>query len=572
MLSRYSFIFALFAVFCSYAQKKVELAINPTSVEIGETFSITVTSSEEGELSFDNVPSGFIQDFNVKQGSNTLMDVNTGNIKMVQYFVFTGVMTKAGKFTFGPAYVTKGSKTYASNSVIINIGNRVPMSTGTVSAQQLKDPAFGAIQANKKTIYEGEPLLVSAKVYSKFKPSYVDDYVTYGVPGTTVKNPIGNATGLKKISIENFKGGDYFTFPYDKNVIFPSGIGKYQIEPFKITVFQGYHNFPLVSNGLDITILPLPANPPSDFIGAVGDFRIDREIDTKDIKQGDVLKMTVTVSGIGNLQNIIDPSLNLPKGFTVYGDPIITDNYSFGTHGAEGEIVYEYNIEVKVFGDLALSGSTISYFDPVKEKYIQASTNDVNIKVEKNASYIAPDDKSDEKKDTELVIHRSKIKEKAKIVNLDSFYGTPTFWGGIGAPILASFLFLLIARTKDKSEDKAIVKRQKAEKDSAFKEKISIAKSLVDSGTDSEFYSHIESALRKAFEIEMNFEEDRLITKNDINSFIEKSNLQSLENTIATIFNTCEQSKYGFASTNTSRKEILNQLQDIIGHLKQVKW
>lgn len=571
MLSRLLTILSLFAIFCSYAQRKVELSINPTSVEVGETFSITVTSLVEGELDFDKVPNSFVQDYNIHQGSKREIDYNTGNVKVVHFFSFTGVITKSGKYTFGPAYITNGSRSYPSNSVTVNIGKRVPMSSGDVSAKQLQDPAFGLIQVNKKTIYEGEPLLISAKIYAKYNPSHVGVYKSYGVPGTTLKHPQGNTTSFKK-SIEKFKGIEYYSFSYDKNVIFPAGVGNYQIDPFKMNLHQGYQNFPLVSNAFNLTILPLPANPPSDFIGAVGDFRVERQIDSQSLKQGEVLKMTVIIAGMGNLQNIIEPSLNLPKGFTVYGDPVVTNTYSFGPHGAEGEIVYEYNIEVKKAGDISLPASTISFFNPSEEKYIQATSNEILISVEKNENYIVHEPTEDDEKTTELVIHRSKIKENAEIINLDSFYGKPGFWGGVSAPILASFLFILFARRKDKSEDKAIIKRKKAAKDSEFKERVSTAKGLLESGSDSEFYSHVESALRKAFEIEMNFEEDRLITKADIRSYIEESHKSELNNTVNSVFTTCEQSKYGFASTNTSRNDILNDLKEVVGQLKNVKW
>lgn len=570
MLNRLLTILALFAVVCSYAQRKVELSINPTSVEVGETFSITVTSTVEGELDFDKVPSSFVQDYNIHQGSKREIDYNTGNVKIVHFYSFTGIITKSGKYTIGPAYITNGSRSYPSNSVTINIGKRVPMSSGDVTANQLQDPAFGLIQVNKKTIYEGEPLLISAKIYAKYNPSHVGVYKSYGVPGTTIKHPIGNTTSFKK-SIEKFKGVEYYSFTYDKNVIFPSGVGKFQIDPFKMNLHQGYQNFPLVSNGFNLTILPLPANPPTDFIGAVGDFRVDRQIDSQSLKQGEVLKMTVTIAGIGNLQNIIEPSLNLPKGFTIYGDPVITENFSVGPHGTEGEIVYEYNIEVKKAGDISLPASTISFFNPSKEKYIQATTNEILISVKKDENYVVHDEAPDAEKNTELVIHRSKIKENAEIINLYSFYGEVGFWGGVSAPVLFSFLFILLARRKDKSEDKAIIKRQKAAKDSEFKSRIVTAKSLLESGTDSEFYSHIEGALRKAFEIEMNFEEDRLITKVDIREFNEQANSE-LNKIVDAIFTTCEQSKYGFASTNTSRNEVLGQLKDVVGQLKNVKW
>jgi hypothetical protein len=573
MQARLLSIFSLLFVFCSHAQKKVTLEISPTSVEVGETFSITITSTVPGDLSFDDVPDALVSDYNnIHQGSKTGIDVNTGHMKTHYFYSFTGMMTKAGKFTVGPAYITNGSKSYPSNEVTIEIGNKVPMKSGQVTAKQLSDPAFGIIQTNKKTIYEGEPLLVSCKVYAKYDPSHVGVYKSYGVPGTTIKYKIGNSTSGFKHRIEKFKGKDYFAFSYDKSVICPSGIGQYQIDPFTMNLHQGYQNFPIVSGSFIINIIPLPANPPADFIGGVGEFNIERRIDATTVKQGDVLKLTVTVSGIGTLQNIKEPALNLPKGFTVYGDPIITENSTVGIHGTEGAIIYEYNIQAKRAGAINLPAATLSYFDPQSEKYVQMSTSDFMISVSENKNFVVHKDPSKEVKDEELVIHKSKIRGNTNLVEEGSFYGTSVFWGGVSFPVLASLLFLIIARKREKSEDKIIEKRQKSAKDSELKDHVSVAKSLVSVGSDSEYYTQIENALRKAYEIEMNFNEDRRLNKSDIEEFIAAhGDLEQLSH-VKNLFSTCEQSKYGFAATENSREEVLNNLKSILKKLNKVKW
>lgn len=571
MLNRLLSISSILLFFYGYAQKKVELSINPSSVEVGETFSITVKSNVQGELKFDKVPSSFIQDYNIRQGSSREMDVNTGNLKVIYFYTFTGVITTSGKYTIGPAYITNGSRSYASNEASITVGKRVPMSSGDVSTNQLEDPAFGLIQVNKKTIYEGEPLLILAKIYSTYNPSHVGAYTSYTVPGTTIKYPIGNTTSFKK-SIEKFKGEDYFAFAYDKNVIFPSGIGMYRIDPFQMNLHKGYQNFPLTSNGYDITILPLPSNAPANFLGLVGDFNVERVIEAKGLKQGDFLKLIITISGIGNLQNCLEPSLNLPKGFSEYGDPVITETKTIGAHGFEGVTVYEFNIEVKKFGDLSLPATTLSYFDPATKKYVEAKLKAIDFNVERNGNYIVHEETDNAEKDTELIIHRSKIKENALLVEAGSFYESTAFWGWVGTPILASFFFLFLVRRKDQSEDKSIAKKQKVEKDNAFKERVAVAKSMLETGSDSEYYSEVENALRKAFEIEMNFKEDRFLNKDDINNFINQSGTPEIQQTVNSIFSNCEQSKYGFSTTNTSRSEILDELKEVVGKLNQVKW
>ena len=125
---------------------------------------------------------------------------------------------------------------------------------------------------------------------------------------------------------------------------------------------------------------------------------------------------------------------------------------------------------------------------------------------------------------------------------------------------------------REKSEDKIIEKRQNSAKDSELKDHVAVAKSLISSGSESEYYTQIENALRKAYEIEMNFKEDRRLNKSDIEEFIAAhGNLEQLAQ-VKNVFSTCEQSKYGFAAAENSREEVLNNLKSVLKQLNRVKW
>ena len=50
------------------------------------------------------------------------------------------------------------------------------MSNGLISAKMLSDPAFGVVQTSKSVIYEGEPVVIGAKIYSKFQPTNIYNY------------------------------------------------------------------------------------------------------------------------------------------------------------------------------------------------------------------------------------------------------------------------------------------------------------------------------------------------------------------------------------------------------------
>ena len=90
MLNRIVSIFSILSVVYSYAQNKVELEISPANVEVGETFSVTVKSTVMGELKFDQVPSSFVQDYNIHHGSSSEKDYNSNTYRVVYFYSFTG--------------------------------------------------------------------------------------------------------------------------------------------------------------------------------------------------------------------------------------------------------------------------------------------------------------------------------------------------------------------------------------------------------------------------------------------------------------------------------------------------
>jgi len=381
-------IIALFAAFHAVAQKPmVWLEVEPKEAEVGEVLTIIIKSNVQGEIDID-FPSGFVHGYNISNGMNQEIDYNTGKVITYYHLSQTGAMPKAGTFKFGPAYVKKGNKVYKSNSVSVTIKKEnTKVTTGNdLSAKQLKQPAFAVIEKSKSTIYEGESVILNAKVYAQFNPSHLEDYQEYTINGALDKHDIGSSTRIM-VEEENIRNATYYTFEYDKKVVFPSGTGKITVDPFKLLLRRGYESMPLTSSAATIEIKPLPGNVPKDFIGGVGQFNVSRTVQAGTFKQGDVFTLLVEVTGVGNLQNIAEPTLSLPKGFVVYGDPIIKEDFVFGSKGAEGKITYEYNIQVTKFGQQTLPETRISYFDPNKEKYCTVSTKSDLLVFEKNSQF-----------------------------------------------------------------------------------------------------------------------------------------------------------------------------------------
>ncbi|MBL1278691.1 MAG: BatD family protein [Fluviicola sp.] len=554
---------ALLCIGFLYAQDpEIILSIDPVSADIGELITITVKSNVQGELEIDNLPSSFVQGYDVMSGMEQEMDYNTGKVITYYYISQTGAIGKKGKYTIGPAFVKKGNKTYPSNTIVVNIGEKTEVSTANVTADQLKEPAFGTIQTNKTSIYEGEAIVVFAKIYSHFEPTHLEGYRSYEIPGTIDKKELGNVNRII-VDREYFKNMQFYTFDYDKNVIFPSGTGQFKISPYSMKLNQNRKGYQFKSNYAIITIKPLPNDPPSDFIGAVGNFTIEQEIEQIDLNQGDVFKILIRIIGSGNLQNITEPSPTLPKGFIIYGDPEVKEDYIYNSHGTEGQISYKYNIQVNKSGVTKLPPTTVSFFDPKKEKYVTVATATSEIKVKEDKNYIASiEDEEVQELNAEDFMRKSEVVEDDS-----SFFGSVGFWTGVSTPILASFLFLFLAKKREESADeieqKGIVKKKSKQVATSM---VSL-ESQISGANDNEFYSQVEKSLKTALEVKIPAGES--MSKKEFFSKLSQKVKEETINKAKNIFEKCDQFRYGFPSDEGSKQAILEELKTVLEELKE---
>jgi hypothetical protein len=445
------FVLYLLIVFLSlvtFTQKPtVGLSADSKNVLIGDQVSFTVKSNISGEVNID-----FPKEFNVGYGTMNGMEqevnYNTGQVVTIYHFSQSGSFTKEGEYSFY-AYVTKNNKAYRSNSITIKVekekNNNKQKLDEEISKRNLQQSIFGIIQKSKSKFYEGEAVVLQAKVYSKLNINMLEGYQSFEVEGGAESKEIEKTTRLL-MNRENINGQNYLTFNYGKMVVYPAMTGKLRIKPFEMTlqydnggIFSDQLNF--ISNANLIEVMPLPNNAPNDFVGAVGTFDLEQEIEKKNLKKGDVFKVKLILSGIGNLHNTDKLNLKLPKGISLYGDPEVKEKIKFTENGAEGKIVYTFHLQINKNGIIELPAFTCSYFDPSKKKYIQIKKNKVVIDVEgyDNDNEIERFSEVNEKNHSKETASQLSIVDKQK---QDSFYNSPLFWPSVVSPLFLAFLFI----------------------------------------------------------------------------------------------------------------------------------
>lgn len=375
-------------VWILHAQKHVvKLEVNQKKLTLGNELIITVRSNVEGEISID-FPSEFVRGYDVMSGLEQEVDYNTGIVNTISYYSQNGSFKKTGTYIVGPAYVKRGKHIYKSNTVQVTIQKEaIDNSNGSITSRQLKQLAFGVIEVNKTSLYEGEPLLVQAKVYSRFAPTSIEDYQSYKLEQSLDKHTLDNSQNLTA-KRETVKGIGMYVINHDRNLVFPSGGGALQINPFKLILRQNNDGVAVVSTGTNITIKPLPPHAPPSFIGFVGTLTAQCQYTGSCDKKGDILKLEVVLTGKGNLHNIDAPIIKLSKGFIQFGKPEITEEFSFGPHGAEGKVIFKYSIQSTDNTAKSINKIRVTYFNPEKEDYITLTMDGFESKTNKSQASV----------------------------------------------------------------------------------------------------------------------------------------------------------------------------------------
>ncbi|MDZ7683551.1 MAG: BatD family protein [Fodinibius sp.] len=101
---------------------------------------------------------------------------------------------------------------------------------------------------------------------------------------------------------------------------------------------------------------PLPEATNSDYLGAVGDFTISREISTTGATVGESIEITTRFNGTGNVPLISKPKYQLPDGLEIY-EPQENSNINRANQKISGN---------KSFTDVIIARSPGNYTIPKK--------------------------------------------------------------------------------------------------------------------------------------------------------------------------------------------------------------
>ena len=503
----------------------------PSHVAVGEQFRLTYTVNTQNVSEFraGNIPDEFevlIGPNRSMQSSYQMVNGHTSSSSSITY-TYIVVATKNGSYTIPPAHVLIDSKVISSNPIKISVSGKSSSQANGSSGQRQRDDdgaemrdagssisgsdLFIKVSANKKRVYEQEPILLTYKVYTLVSLTQLrgdmPDLKSFYTQEVDLPQQ-------KRFVVETVNGRPYRTCTWSQYVMFPQTTGKLKIpsitfdgivvqqnrniDPFE-AFFNGGSGYVEVKKkiqapGIEIQVDPLPQRP-ANFSGGVGKFSISAQLDKTDIKANDPISLRIIVSGTGNLKLIKQPEVDFPKDFDKY-DAKITDKTKLTANGIEGSMIYDILAVPRHQGKYEIPPIEFTYFDTATKKYETVKSEGFTLDVAKGSGSSSVSDFTGQE-DLQLLnkdIRHIKTGETRQHSLDDFFFGSTGYLVSIIILALV-FISLFVIFRQRAIENANITKRRAGKANKVATKRLKKASKLMIENKPGEFYDEVLRAL-----------------------------------------------------------------------------
>mgnify|MGYP004523257369 FL=1 len=520
------FLICLFVACACFSQ--VIRVSAPSRVEAGENFRVSfkVTTQDVDDfrsgLHSTDVVEVIAGPYTSSESSFQMVNGHTSSSSSITY-TYTLYAAKSGVYNIPAAHARVGGKQISSSPAKVTVvgsaqgrGNNSPKMHEDDNYQPHMRAAGSAISgrdlfikvsANKKKVYEQEPILLTYKVYTLVDLTQLEGKMPELTGFHTQEIPLPQQ---KSFHIERVNGKPYRTVTWSQYVMYPQMTGKMEIpsitfkgivvqqnrsvDPFE-AFFNGGSGYVevkrnIVAPSIKIDVLPLPQKP-ANFSGGVGKFNISAQLNKNELKAGDPLSLRIVVGGIGNLKLIKQPVVNFSKDWDKY-DPKVTDKTKLTSNGLEGNMIYDILAVPRNQGHYTIPPIELTYYDTSLNQYKTIKTQSFEIEVAKGdgSRSSVVDYSKDQPKDIKDI-----KKGEAELHSVDNF-----FFGSVGYLMsllipFAAFVALLVIFRKRAIDNADLVKMKGKKANKIATKRLRQANKLMLAGKSNEFYDEVLRAL-----------------------------------------------------------------------------
>lgn len=412
----------------SVAQLRITVQVDEKIISPDDFLHIQYTI-ENAQKVKKFVPPSFTG-FKVVQGPDYTNGWSLINGEMKDYVAISFILqpVRKGKFVIQPATANADGQNIRSGTVSIEVtdpgsGGYVPINkdpgnqplndmilhAGESVQQKIKNNLFVRLEISKTSVYVGEPLVATYKLYTRLNSeSRVTRRPSFS--GFSVFDMADPES--EQAQYEKFNGKEYNIYLLRKVQLFPLQEGRYELEEIQVdnTVSFIKESFARDQNTLNgilrafgeeglgpgawvkeqvslssqpqvITVKPLPTDKqPALFAGAVGQFTLQSEVEDKQLAVGDVTNLNIVVSGSGNLPLMGSPVIHWPPGIETF-ESDNKEELNKTVSPVTGKKTFTIPFSPAAEGQYLVPAVTLVAFDPIAGKYVELKTDSIPIMV-----------------------------------------------------------------------------------------------------------------------------------------------------------------------------------------------
>ena len=422
---RIVFFIATFLFACPTVAQQVEVTATVSGTTIGTEEGVSYKLEVQGVTNRDverpKAPSA--EGLVIAQPiPSTQQSMSIVNGRMSQSIAFEWIFYPEGEGNaeIGVTQVVVKGKTYSTKPIAITV---VPQSQRPQRQQRRRDPFGGyspfgqpaqqpaapppavtdkdifirAIPSDRN-VYRNEQVNIEYHLYYRegmqLRQSRLAD--SWDAEGFWREELDVERRPIPRTVVEN--GIRYNMIVLKRVAVFPTRIGSLSVDPLKIEVeasvptrsgdpFDQFFSFrsryepvEVSSSQVTIQVKELPSNAPSDFLGAVGAFRVEARVDQDEVEVGEPVQVELVLSGTGNLATIEPPHFEPPGVFEQY-DPQVDTQINRTGQKIRGTKTLTYVLVPRSNGVFQIPQVSLSFFNPQHDRYESLNPRPTTVRV-----------------------------------------------------------------------------------------------------------------------------------------------------------------------------------------------
>lgn len=378
----FSFLLLLIWAQTGFAQSlQIDASISESNVYSGEQVKIelSITGSSVGSVSQPAPPE--IEGLRWMRGSTSrgtkyVLENNTPKITYTFGYVF--IAEDPGDYTAPPFEVEIDGQEYQSNTIDFTV-----LDPATVDQQESEraPDIYVRLEPNTDSPVVGEQVVIDVVLYFKNGIEISSYQPTPGWKAEGFWKEELQYPQRAQASSTIVNGVRYQKANLIQYALFPTKSGELTLSPFELTLSVrqkrrsdpfgfgfGQERMEIESVPVSIDVQSMPDLSDAEFIGAVGDFEIERSINPKEAMVGESIEITTEIKGSGNVPLINKPEYAYPEALEKY-NPQQNSVINRLNRQISGTRTFTDILIARNEGTYTIPEATLAYFDPSSDSY-----------------------------------------------------------------------------------------------------------------------------------------------------------------------------------------------------------